>query len=92
MLKICVLDELHHFNTRKLLCPNITSYILKVVVELDVDPTLFVIPCKNIWGIIDLQCCNYYHLTSVFSFKFQSSMIILRHKFLTREGMVLANG
>ena len=43
-------------------------------------------------GIIDLWCCNYYHLPSDFSSKFQSSMTMFYHKLLTREGRVLANG
>jgi hypothetical protein len=46
----------------------------------------------NFWGIIDSQCCNYYHLPSDFSSKFQSFMTIFHHKLLTREVRVLANG
>ena len=33
---------------------------------LNVNPTLFVILCKKIWGIIELQCCDYSHLPSDF--------------------------
>ena len=57
---------------------------------LNVNPTLFVIPC-NFGRFIDLQCCDYCHLPSDFSSKFQSSMTIFHHKLLTREGKVLAN-
>jgi hypothetical protein len=32
------------------------------------------------------QCCNYCHLSSGFSFIFQSSMTIFHHKLLTTEG------
>ena len=46
---------------------------------LNVNLTLFVIPCKKQLGIIDLQCCNYCHLLSDFSSKFQSSMTIIFH-------------
>ena len=42
--------------------------------------------------IINLQCCNYCHLSSDFSSKFQSYMTIFHHKLLTRGGRVLANG
>ena len=31
-----------------------------------VNSTLFVNPCNFFLGIIDLQCCNYYHLLSFF--------------------------
>ena len=41
---------------------------------------------------MNLQCCNYYHLQSGFSFNFQSSKTMFHHKLLTREGRVLANG
>jgi hypothetical protein len=41
---------------------------------LNVNPTLFVIPCKFCFGITNLYCCNYYHLPNDFSSKFQSSM------------------
>ena len=58
---------------------------------LNVSPTLFV--TRNFFGgVIDLQCCNYCRIPSDFSSKFQSSMTILHHKMLTREGRVLANG
>jgi hypothetical protein len=33
---------------------------------LNVKPTLLVIPCIILWGIIDLQCYNYSHLLSDF--------------------------
>ena len=56
---------------------------------LNVNPTLFVNSSKKHWGIIGLQCCNYYHLPSDFPSKFQSSMIIVHHKLPTREGRVL---
>ena len=59
---------------------------------LNVNLTLFVIPCKLFWGITDLQCCNYCHLPSNFSSKLQSSMTIFHHKLLTREVRVLVNG
>ena len=58
---------------------------------LNVNPTLFVIPCVFLGGNIDLQCCSYYHLSSDFSFKFKSSMTIFHHKLLPREDRVLAN-
>ena len=41
---------------------------------INVNLTLFIIPCKTILGSIDLQCCNYPHLLSGILFKFQSSM------------------
>ena len=44
------------------------------------------------WGFIDSQCCNYYHLPSDFSYKFQSFITIFHHKLLTREVRVFANG
>ena len=43
-------------------------------------------------GVIGLQCCNYYHLPSDSSSKFQSSVTIFHHKVLRREGRVLDNG
>ena len=43
-------------------------------------------------GLIDLPCCNYCHLPSDFSSKFQSSRTIFHHKLLTRDDIVLANG
>ena len=39
-----------------------------------------------LWGIVDLQCCNYCHLPSKFLSKFQSSVTIFHHKLLRREG------
>jgi hypothetical protein len=57
---------------------------------LNVNSTLFVIPCKLFWGMIDLHYCNYCHLLSGSSSKFQSSMITFHHKL--KEGRVLANG
>ena len=48
--------------------------------------------CPFFGGIIDLYCCDYCHLPSEFSSKFQSSMTIFQHKLLTREGRVLADG
>ena len=47
---------------------------------------------KTNWGIIDLQCCNYYHLPSDSPSEFQSSMTIFHHKLLKREGRRLADG
>ena len=41
--------------------------------------TLFVIPCKRKLGDIDLQYCNYCHLLSEFSSKFQSSMLVIHY-------------
>ena len=80
---------------------NVTNYLIFLlktdykpwysVTTLNINPTLLVICCK-FSGIIDLQCCNYCHLPSDFSFKFQSSMTIFHPKLLTREGWVLANG
>ena len=44
---------------------------------LNVNLTLFVIPCKQIWALfIDLQCCKYCSFLSDFSSDFQSSMIM----------------
>jgi hypothetical protein len=54
---------------------------------LNVNPKLFVIPCKILWGILNFHCYNYCHLPSAFS-----SITIFHHKLLTREGRVLANG
>jgi hypothetical protein len=59
---------------------------------LNVNPTLFVIPCKIFRRIIDLQDCNYCYLPSDFSSKFLSSMTIFHHKLLTSGGRALANG
>ena len=59
---------------------------------LNANLTLFVIPCHFYGGITDLQCCNYCHLPSDYSSKFQSYMTIFHHKLLTRVGGVLANG
>ena len=57
---------------------------------LNVNLTLFITSCI-FWGIIDLQCCIYYHLPADISSKPQSSMTIFHRKFTTREGIVLAN-
>ena len=55
--------------------------------------TQYYLPILVIFGgVIDTQCCNYCHLPSDFSSKFQSSMTIFHHKLMTREGRVLANG
>ena len=59
---------------------------------LNVNPKQFVTPCKFFWGIMELKCCNYCHLSRDFASKFQSSMTIFHHKLLTREGRVLAHG
>ena len=58
---------------------------------LNVNPTLFVIPCKFLSGGIDLYCCNYYHSPSDFSSKFRAFVTIFHHKLLTREGKALAS-
>ena len=63
-----------------------------VTPTLNVNPTLFAIPCKFFGGIVELQCCNYYHLPIGFPSKSESSMTIVHHKLLTRERRVLANG
>ena len=52
---------------------------------LNVNPTLFVIPCKCFRGIIVLHCCNDCHLPNDFSSKFQSSIIIFHHKSVTKK-------
>ena len=52
----------------------LAQYPRVVSPTLNVNPILFVIPCKFFGG---LQCCNYCHLLSDFSSKFQSSMTIL---------------
>ena len=41
---------------------------------LNVNPTLFVIPCTNNWMIINLHYCNYSHLPSNFSSKFNENI------------------
>ena len=61
------------------------------VINTNFHPTSFITPCKS-WGIEVLHCCNYCHLPSDFSFKFESSMTIFHHKLLTRKGRVLADG
>ena len=43
------------------------------VTILIVNQTFFVIPCTIFGGMIDLHCCNYYHLRSEFS----SQMLII---------------
>ena len=61
-----------------LFCSNTNCKLARVV-----SPTLNanfflcvggVIPCTKRMGIMELQCCNYGHLLSDFSSKFQSSM------------------
>ena len=44
---------------------------------LNANATLFIIPCifLGVRRIIDVQCCNYCHLPSHFSSKFQSSLM-----------------
>ena len=51
---------------------------------LNVNVALFVIACKTRLGIIDLQCCNYCHLLSVSSSKFQLPMTISVHLFVRK--------
>ena len=51
---------------------------------LNVNPTLFVIPCKFVGGLWDIKYCNYYHLPSDFSSKFQSSMTIFVNMFIRK--------
>jgi hypothetical protein len=46
----------------------------------------------NCLDIIDSKCCNYCHLLSDCSSKFQLFMTIPHHKLLTREGRAMANG
>ena len=36
------------------------------VTNTNVNPTLFLMPCKLLWGITNLQCCNSCHLPSDF--------------------------
>jgi hypothetical protein len=40
---------------------------------------LFVTPCKKVYKSYNAQCCNYRHLLSEISSKFQSSMTILQY-------------
>ena len=42
-------------------------------------------PFVNLWEIIGLQCCKYYHFPSHLWSKFQSSMTIFHHKLLTNR-------
>jgi hypothetical protein len=53
---------------------------------LNVNLTLFVIPC-DFFGIIDLRYCNYCHLSSDCSSKFQSSMTWLHYKIVRRHNI-----
>jgi hypothetical protein len=70
---------------------NLSTPICSVVSPtLNVNPTLFVIPCDFL-GTIDWQCCNFCLLPSDFSSKFKPSTIIFHHKLLTKEGRVLTN-
>jgi hypothetical protein len=46
----------------------------------------------EVGGDYRLTYCNYCHLQSDFSSKFQPSMTIFHHNLLKSEGMVLANG
>ena len=56
-----------------------------VTPTLNVNLTLFVIPCRAFGGIIDLQYCSYCHLLSDFSSgKFQSSMTKFHHNIFVR--------
>ena len=75
------------------------NIILSVVVNhgvvlptLNVDPTSFLVPCKCFLGIIDPRYCNCCRLPSDSSSEFQSSMTMVHHKLLTREGRDLVNG
>ena len=47
---------------------------------LNVNLTLFVIPCKKVLYNTYFQCCTYYHLLRVFPSKFQLSMTIIYYK------------
>ena len=58
---------------------------------LNVNPTLFIIPCI-FWGDFRFTMLQLWSLTKWFSPKFQSSITILHHKLLIREGRVLVNG
>ena len=49
-----------------------------VLPTLNVNPTIFVIPCDT-FEHYTLQCCNYYHLLSNSSSNFPSSVTILNH-------------
>jgi hypothetical protein len=57
---------------------------------LNANPTLFVIPC-NFLRDYRFSVLHILSLTNRFSSKFQSSMTIVYHKLLTREGRILAN-
>jgi hypothetical protein len=61
-----------------LLNANCKLHACNIYLTLNVYLTFFAIHfIKNNLGIIDLQCCNHYHLLSLlsdFSSKFQSSM------------------
>ena len=39
----------------------------------------------SFWGIIDLQYCNYYHLLSALSSKFQPSMTTFYYKIVRKQ-------
>ena len=56
--------------------------------RLNVNLTLFVIPCKFFMGIIDLQCCNYSHLLIDFPSKFQSSMTIFNYTSVRMQNII----
>ena len=59
-----------------------TSYKGPPVVShtLHVNLTLFVVACKNVLGIINLQYCNYCHLLSGFSSKVRSFLIVIHYE------------
>ena len=77
-LKIAItLNLIFSVTVFNLSCSIQIVNLIIVSQTLNVSPTIFVIS----WGIIDVRCCNYYHLRSDISSKFQSSMIISHHGF-----------
>ena len=56
------------------------------------NPTLFVIPCKFLWGLENYSVAITVTYQVVLASKFWSSMTIFHLKLLTRESRVLANG
>ena len=59
---------------------------------LNVNPTLFVVPCNLLRGLCIYNVAIIVNYQVIFHPNFKSSMAIFHHKLLTKEGRVLANG